>query len=104
MNTCGEILNNTGRLVLLQENRRLLCNLQNMQLTTIERANIENGEARNFALLFQVKFPIGDMQYNVRHFVMLHLFCSIISAIKINDLLFNDLGLGNIVTTTRRRS
>lgn len=65
----GEILNNTGNLELQQATRHLTCNLRNMQLKKIKRAEKKGTESvmdEKFALLFQSKFQTGDMQLNVR--------------------------------------
>lgn len=64
----GEILNNTGNLELQQATRHLTCNLRNMQLKKIKRAEKKGTESvmdEKFALLFQSKFQTGDMQLNV---------------------------------------
>lgn len=67
----GEILNNTGNLELQQATRHLTCNLRNMQLKKIKRAEKKGTESvmdEKFALLFQSKFQTGDMQLNVSEF------------------------------------
>lgn len=64
----GEILNNTGNLELQATSRQLSCNLRNMQLKKIKRAEKKGTESvmdEKFALLFQAKFQTGDMQLNV---------------------------------------
>lgn len=66
----GEILNNTGNLELNQATRHLTCNLRNMQLKKIKRAEKKGTESvmdEKFALLFQSKFQTGDMQLNVSY-------------------------------------
>lgn len=74
----GEILNNTGNLELQQATRHLTCNLRNMQLKKIKRAEKKGTESvmdEKFALLFQSKFQTGDMQLNVIIFFFNLLFC-----------------------------
>lgn len=68
----GEILNNTGNLELQQATKHLTCNLRNMQLKKIKRAEKKGTESvmdEKFALLFQSKFQTGDMQLNVNYFL-----------------------------------
>lgn len=66
--TSGEILNSTGNLELQQATRHLTCNLRNMQLKKIKRAEKKGTESvmdEKFALLFQSKFQTGDMTLHV---------------------------------------
>lgn len=76
----GDILNNTGcldlrsiiNLAATQSSRQLVCSLRNMQLKKIKRAEKKGNECvmdEKFALLFQTKFQIFDLQLDVRqHF------------------------------------
>lgn len=73
----GEILNSTGNLELQQATRHLTCNLRNMQLKKIKRAEKKGTESvmdEKFALLFQSKFQTGDMQLNVMTHTLSHLY------------------------------
>lgn len=67
--TSGEILNNGGNLELQTQNRHFSCNLRNMQLKKIKRAEKKGTESvmdEKFALLFHSKFHTGDMHLSVR--------------------------------------
>lgn len=86
--TSGDILNNTGSLdlrlsnVIPQMARQLVCNLRNMQLKKIKRSEKRGSECvmdEKFALLFQTKFQIFDLQLNVCQLILfffsdIHLF------------------------------
>lgn len=76
----GDILNNTGCLDLRstsnlassQSSRHLVCSLRNMQLKKIKRAEKKGNECvmdEKFALLFQTKFQIFDLQLDVRQWL-----------------------------------
>lgn len=63
----GEILNNTGNLEMQQSSRHLTCNLRNMQLKKIKRAEKRGTESvmdEKFALLFKATFQSADVQIN----------------------------------------
>ncbi|XP_037029300.1 signal transducer and activator of transcription 5A-like isoform X2 [Bradysia coprophila] len=64
----GEILNNTGNLEMQQSTRHLSCNLRNMQLKKIKRAEKKGTESvmdEKFALLFKSTFQTADIRINV---------------------------------------
>lgn len=70
--TSGEILNNSGNLELQTQNRHFSCNLRNMQLKKIKRAEKKGTESvmdEKFALLFHSKFHTGDMHLSVSNFI-----------------------------------
>lgn len=63
----GEILNNTGNLEIQQASRHLACNLRNMQLKKIKRAEKRGTESvmdEKFALLFKSTFQSADVTIN----------------------------------------
>lgn len=70
-------MNNVDDLELQLQNRHLSCHLRNLQVKEVARA--ENGNIdQKFALLFQSKFYIGAMQYNVRVFLFQFIDSSVI--------------------------
>lgn len=83
--TSGEILNNNGNLELQPASRHLTCNLRNMQLKKIKRAEKKGTESvmdEKFALLFQSKFQTGDMHLNVSNcFVRFSFYFSLLNSI-----------------------
>lgn len=68
--TSGEILNNEGNLEIQQSSRHLSCNLRNMQLKKIKRAEKKGTESvmdEKFALLFKSSFQSADLHINVSY-------------------------------------
>ncbi|XP_037041739.1 signal transducer and transcription activator-like [Bradysia coprophila] len=66
--TSGEIINNTGNLEMQQSTQRLSCNLGNMQLKNIKRAEkigTESVTDETFVLLFKSTFQMAGIQINV---------------------------------------
>lgn len=70
-------MNNVDDSELQLQNRHLSCHLRNLQVEEVVRAG--NGSIdQTFALLFQSKFYIGAMQYDVRIFLFQFIDSSII--------------------------